>query len=126
MSSSGKDGVREMFRYVLAKYVMEATRSYVQQELLTESARSEVVHKVVEKIIGHHQEQIPETEKSMEQYISQNEKQIKNCLKVHFLQLLCHRHMQKITITVLFVFLYRDMWKCIGRILGVQVCLSMA
>ena len=77
--------MRAIFRYVLMKYVMEASRYYVKQELLTERARNEIVHKVVEKIIGHHKEHIPETEKSMEHYVSENEKQIKDCLKVHFL-----------------------------------------
>jgi uncharacterized metal-binding protein len=122
VSSGGNDGARTLFRYVLARYVMEISKGYVQQEFLTEAARSEVVHKVVEKIIGHHQEQIPETEKSMEKYICENQQNIKSCLKVHTLKILGHRNMKKLTITVLSVFCYRDMWKSIGD----QVCVSMA
>jgi hypothetical protein len=105
---------------------MKSSRGYVRHELLTEAQRLEAVHKAVEKIIDYHQQQIPETEKSIEQYICQNEMQIKECLKVHILQLLGHRHMQKITIIVLSICCYRDMCNCFGRSLRVEVCLSIA
>lgn len=81
VSSSGKDGVRTKFRFMLTNYMMKSSRGYVRQELLTEAQRLEAVHRAVEKIIDYHQEQIPETEKSMEQYVCQNEVPIKECLK---------------------------------------------
>ncbi|KAK1667951.1 hypothetical protein QYE76_056110 [Lolium multiflorum] len=83
VSSSGKDGVLPIFRFMLTNHMMKSSRGYVRQELLTEAQRLEAVHKAVEKIIDYHQQQIPETEKSIEQYICQNEMQIKECLKRH-------------------------------------------
>lgn len=83
VSSSGKDGVLTIFRFMLTNHMMKSSRGYVRQELLTEAQRLEAVHKAVEKIIDYHQQQIPETEKSIEQYICQNEMQIKECLKRH-------------------------------------------
>jgi hypothetical protein len=106
--------------------MMKSSRGYVRQELLTEAQRLEAVHRAVEKIIDYHQEQIPETEKSMEQYVCQNEVPIKECLKVHILQLLGHRHMQKITSIVLSICCYRDKCNCFGRRLCIEVCLSIA